>query len=147
MKKFDLIIIAFILSVGLFMLINCSEDEKENKNLTLSKVEYGGCFKKFQKSTTFDAGFLSYKISTDTLILSATLNLNCCAELKDSVSINNKFVNIFVCDTAGKFCWCGTCNFDLIYSFSDFSDKNIKFSLFYKAFNNNQFSLLAEKTY
>lgn len=132
--KYQSLVIYFTLII-LIGLIGCSkkqnEDKPEIKNLNLTKRDYYGCSiknKNIDSILYYDTMY--YEIIDDTLLLHLIMFKNCGARLKDSLSINNNEVNIFVTDTSWSSANC-MCNFSFDYFFTNFGE-NIHFYCYYK---------------
>ena len=117
--------------------------------IKLSKINHLGCMYENRTGALKD-----YTVPTDTIFLSAlsdtlTLhvvkNYNCCGILKDSISINDNLVNIYISDICLENCLCNCmCNFGFEFLFTDFALTDYKFKVHLKGLNASEYQLFKE---
>ena len=125
-----------IFGVVLLFLIGCSE--KTNNEVVqpikipeLEKTEYLGCFIEHgTKNTTILTDTIYYEEADDTLVLNISMVQNCAANLIDSLSIENDFVNIYITNSNPNQANC-ICDYEFVYYFTNYGD-----SVFFNVYTN-----------
>jgi len=139
-----------LISSAILIFISCKKDESKLINsLTVSNVEYSGCFVSQEKSGVLASELLTdslyYGISNSVLSLHIDLVYACCGQLKDSVVIDDNVMRIYIKDeySLSSACYC-ICLFKYNYSLINFFQKNVYFKVYLKTNIDNDYSLWKE---
>jgi hypothetical protein len=145
MKKLCFLILAVTI-----VLLSCEKKSNTDNSILIKKVNYSGCFSSKKKSSAVDElkDSLYFTTSDKTLSLFIDIVYPSCCELKDSVVINDNFVNIYLNDKHQDSYACNCiCLFKLDYQISIIKQQKTYFKVYTKKVGDNNFSLWKETIY
>ena len=142
-----------VVSMVLLILLACDKgDPNAQTDLSILKVDYSGCFSTQNTSLKslpiINTDSLYFELNQSVLSLKIDMVYNCCGFLKDSATIRNDIINIYIYDRCQLNCLCKClCLFKFNYFIIGFSGKNTSFNIYLKGYNEKDYSLWKESKY